>query len=119
MDTTFSECVDALKDLRRSVHSDTDPSVGVALDAVISKFESYNERTDVDDADVRKAFGEGIMIISSIVNCCIGVADLIGRFWLLDTTDYLLQSMLMRRKQWTSVKRYDCAEPKKVGRRLN
>ena len=80
MDTTFSECVVALKDLRRTVHSDTDPSIGIALDTVIMKLESYKEKANVNEADVKMTVAEGLMIISTFLNCCVGVADLMGRF---------------------------------------
>ena len=80
MDITFSECVDALKDLRRSVHSDTDPSIGIALDAVISKFEGYKDKANIDEADVELTVEEALMIISCILSCCASVADLMGRF---------------------------------------
>ena len=80
MDTTFSECVEALKDVRRSVHSDTDPSIGIALDAVISKFEGYKDKATIDGAEVERTVGEALMVISSILNCCASVANLMGRF---------------------------------------
>jgi hypothetical protein len=79
MDTTFSECVAALKDLRRTVHSDTDPSIGVALEAVIRKLESYQDEADIDEADVKTTIGEGLSILSAFLNCCIGVAELMRR----------------------------------------
>jgi hypothetical protein len=80
MDTTFSDCVVALKDLRRTVHSDIDPSIGMALDAVIIKFESYKEKANVDDAEVNMTVAEGLIIISTFLNCCVSLADLMGRF---------------------------------------
>ena len=80
MDTKFSECVVALKDLRRTVHSDTDPSIRMALDKVIIKLESYKEKANVDDAEVRMTVAEGLMIISTFLNCCLSLADLIGSF---------------------------------------
>lgn len=80
MDTTFSDCVAALKDLRRTVHSDTDPSIGMALDTVITKLESYKEKANVDDAEVKMTVAEGLMVISTFLNCCVNLADLMGRF---------------------------------------
>ncbi|MBZ5632615.1 MAG: hypothetical protein LAO55_05735 [Acidobacteriia bacterium] len=80
MDTTISECVLALKDVRRSLHRDTDPSIGMALDAVIARFESYSKEPHFDEADVRLAVAEALMIISSLLSCCASVVDLMGRF---------------------------------------
>jgi hypothetical protein len=80
MDTTFSECVVALKDLRRTVHSDTDPSIGMALEAVINKLEGYKDKANIDEAEVKVTIGEGLMIISTFLNCCVGLADLMRRF---------------------------------------
>jgi hypothetical protein len=80
MDTTISECVRALKDVRHSLHHDTDPSIGTALDAVIARFESYSNEAHVNEADVRLTAGEALMIISSLLSCCTSVADLIARF---------------------------------------
>ncbi len=80
MDITFSECVVVLKDLRRTVHSDTDPSIGVALEEVISKLESYQEKANLDEAEVKETVKEGLLLLSAFLNCCIGMADLMGRF---------------------------------------
>jgi hypothetical protein len=80
MDTEVSECVAALKDLRRTVHSDTDPSIGIALDAVINRLESYKDKPNLDEADIKNTVKEGLMIIGAFLNCCIGLADLMGRF---------------------------------------
>lgn len=79
MDMMFSECVDALKNLRRSVRSNADPSIGMALDAVISKFESY-DKASLDGADVQNTVGESLAIVSSILSCCASLATLMGRF---------------------------------------
>jgi hypothetical protein len=80
MEIMFSECVEALKDLRRTVHSDTDPSVSMALDEVIAKLESYKDKANVEDAEVRRAVQDGLMIISAILSCCVSVAELMRSF---------------------------------------
>ena len=80
MDDLFSECVDALKELRRTVHSDADPSVSLALDEVIAKLEGYKNEANIDEAKVKRAALEGLMIISAILSCCASVADLMRRF---------------------------------------
>jgi len=79
MDMMFSECVDALKDLRYSVRSNADPSIGMTLDAVISKFESY-DKASLHGADVQSTVGESLVIISSILSCCASLSTLMGRF---------------------------------------
>jgi len=79
MDKTIEECVEALKDVRRSLHNDTDPSIGVALDAVIARFESHLNKTSIDEADVALTAAEALMIISAFLSCCTSVVDLMER----------------------------------------
>ena len=119
MDTTFSECVVALKDLRRTVHSDTDPSIGMALEAVINKLEGYKDKANIDEAEVKVTIGEGLMIISTFLNLLRGPggldeALLTARYDRLPFTKFMGMT-----PQWISVKQYDCVEPKKVGHSLN
>ena len=80
MDNTISECVEALKDVRRGMHNNADPSIGIALDAVIARFEGYLDKADVDEAAVTLTVSEALMIISSFLSCCTSIADLMGRF---------------------------------------
>jgi hypothetical protein len=80
MDKAIEECVEALKDVRRSLHNDTDPSIGVALDAVIAKFEGHLDKASIDEADVAVTVAEALMIISSFLSCCSSMVDLMGRF---------------------------------------
>ena len=80
MENMFSECVETLKDLRRTVHSDTDPSVSMALDTVIAKLESYKDKANVEDAEVKCTVREALMIFSSILSCCVSLAELMRSF---------------------------------------
>jgi len=80
MNTKLSECVDALKDVRRDFYNSTDPSIGLALDKVIAHFESYIDGACIEEGDIKSAVGESMRIISLFLNCCLGLADLIGRF---------------------------------------
>jgi hypothetical protein len=80
MDTTISECIRALKDVRCSLHNDADPSIGVALDAIIARFESYSREAHIDEADVRLTAAEALIVISSFLSCCSSVVNLVGRF---------------------------------------
>jgi len=80
MDKEIRECVGALKDLRRSLHCDTDPSIGVALDAVILRFEGHLNKASIDEANAGLTAKEALMIISTFLSCCTSLADLMGRF---------------------------------------
>jgi hypothetical protein len=73
-------CVDALKDLRRNLHDDTDPSIGTALDAVIARFESCLRETNISQAELGSLAKEGFEILSYILSCCTSIAELIYRF---------------------------------------
>jgi hypothetical protein len=79
MDKAIEECVEALKDVRRSLHNDTDPSIGLALDAVIVRFESHLDKASIDEADVALTAAEALMIISAFLSCCTSVVDLMER----------------------------------------
>jgi hypothetical protein len=79
MDKVIKECVEALQDVRRSLHNGTDPSIGVALDAVIARFEGHLDKASIDEAGVATTAAEALMIISSFLSCCNGVLDLMRR----------------------------------------
>ena len=79
MNKAIEECVEALKDVRRSLHNDTDPSIGVALDAVIARFEGQLDKASLDEADVGLTAAEALMIISALLSCCTSVVDLMER----------------------------------------
>jgi hypothetical protein len=80
MNEPISECVEVLKEIRRTIHNYTDPSIGVALDAVIAKFEGYIGTAKIDEADVKVTVSEALVVISSVLTCCSSIADLISRF---------------------------------------
>jgi hypothetical protein len=80
MDKVIEDCVEALKDVRRSLHNDTDPSIGVALDTVIARFESHLAKASIDEADVALTAAETLMIISAFLSCCTSVVNLMERF---------------------------------------
>jgi hypothetical protein len=80
MNNTVSECVEALKNVRREMHDDIDPGLGTALDEVITKFEGYLNAGPVEEAAVCVTVAEALVVISSILSCCSSIADLIGRF---------------------------------------
>ncbi len=80
MKNLISECIETLKSLRCNIHSDCDPSVSVALDKAIAKFEGFRDKANLDDAEVWQARQEALIIISSILSCCASVADLMRRF---------------------------------------
>lgn len=80
MKNVFSECIETLQDLRCTIHSDCDPSVSIALDKAIAKFESFRDEANLDEAEVRQTTQEALIIISSILSCCASVADLMRSF---------------------------------------
>jgi len=80
MKNVFSECIETLKDLRCSIHSDSDPSVSAALDKAIAKFEGFRDEANLDDAEVRQTTQGALIIISSILSCCASAADLMRSF---------------------------------------
>jgi predicted component of type VI protein secretion system len=80
MDKAIKECVEALQDVRRNLHNDTDPSIGRALDAVIARFESQLDKANVDETDAALTAAEALMIISAILSCCASMVDLMERF---------------------------------------
>jgi len=74
------KCVESLKDVRRSLHNETDSSIGVALDEVIFKFESHLREAAEKTTDLASTAREALMILSCILSCCSSVADLVARF---------------------------------------
>lgn len=72
------ECVASLKDVRRSMHSDTETSIATALDAVITKFEGCLNETD--ERTIAATAAEALAILSYLLTCCSSVADLVSRF---------------------------------------
>lgn len=69
-----------LKDIRCIIHSDCDPSISVALDKAIAKFEGFRDKANLDEAEVWQARRDALIIISSILSCFASVADLMRRF---------------------------------------
>ena len=80
MDKTLLECVAALKDVRRSMQSDADPRVMAALSAAIAKLESCARSESPTEPDLADAALGALAVISDIVVCLNGIAELIQHF---------------------------------------
>ena len=76
----LSICVEALKDVRRNLHSETDPSSGEALDAIIAKIEGSQKEAETDEVSIQRLAAEALMVLSSLLNYCSAMAKLIERF---------------------------------------
>jgi histidinol-phosphate/aromatic aminotransferase/cobyric acid decarboxylase-like protein len=77
MNNNLLECVDALKDVRRCMQNDADPSIVAALSAAITKLESCA----TDDGPTPRELGEAALgalgVISDIVIVFNGIAELV------------------------------------------
>jgi hypothetical protein len=79
MNTTLSECVAALKDVRRNLQNDADPRSVAALGAAIAKLESC-AADDGSTHELAEAALGALAVISDIVLCLNGIAELIQHF---------------------------------------
>jgi hypothetical protein len=80
MNNKLSECVAALNDVRRSMQSDADPRVMAALSAAIAKLESCADSESPTQPDLADAALGALAVISDIVFCLNGIAELIHHF---------------------------------------
>ena len=80
MNNNLSECVVALKDVRRSMQSDADPRVMAALSAAIAKLESCAGSESPTQPDLADAALGALAVISDIVICLNGIAELVQHF---------------------------------------
>lgn len=80
MNTKLLECVAALEDVRRSMQDVADPSIIAALSAAIVKLERCAVSESPTQPDVADAALGGLAVISEIVVCLNGIAELIQHF---------------------------------------
>jgi hypothetical protein len=80
MNTTLLECVEALKDLRRNMQNDADPCIAAALSAAIAKLECCAVNGSPTQPDLADAALGALGVISDIVMCLNGIAELIRHF---------------------------------------
>jgi len=71
----LTECVLALKDVRRSMQNDVDPCILAALDEAIAKLE-HCRTGRVDQPSVAQAVMMALAVLSDIITCVTGVAEL-------------------------------------------
>ena len=76
----LTECVAALKDVRRSMQDDADPCMVAALDEAIAKLERCMAEENVDDQGVARAVMGALAVISDILTCATTIAELIKLF---------------------------------------
>ena len=72
----LTECVRALRDVRRNMQNDADPCILAALDGAIAKLERCLTE-DIDQPSVAQAALAALAVISDIVTCLTGVAELV------------------------------------------
>ena len=72
----LKECVQALKDVRSNMQNDVDPCILAAVDEAIAKFERC-ETEDINQPSVAQATLTALAVISDIVTCLTGVAELV------------------------------------------
>jgi len=68
-------CADALKDVRRNMQDDADPCILAALDEAISHLERCEAEDDANEA--MKAAVKGLAVVSDILTCMTGIAELV------------------------------------------
>ena len=71
------ECVEALKDVRREMQNDFDPSIVAALSEVITKLEGCETGDGGAQLKLREAALTALGVVSDIVLCLNGIAELI------------------------------------------
>jgi hypothetical protein len=74
------KCVEALKDVRRCLHSDADPSIVTALDAVIDELQRCATDREPDPLDVAQVAFRALALLGEILACLSAAAELVTRF---------------------------------------
>jgi hypothetical protein len=80
MNKNLLECVAALSDVRRNMQNDADPRIVAALDAAIADLERCAVSESVTHPDVGAAALGALAVISDIVVCLNGIAELVHHF---------------------------------------
>jgi hypothetical protein len=70
-----TKCADALKDVRRNMQNDADPCILAALDEAIGHMERCEARDDPNET--MKAAVHGLAVVSDILTCVTGIAELV------------------------------------------
>jgi hypothetical protein len=76
----LSECVEALKDVRRYMQGVTDPGIVAALSAAIAELESCVVEDGSTQPDLAEAALGALAVISEIIVCLNGIAELVQHF---------------------------------------
>ena len=76
----LTECVAALKDVRRSMQSDADRCVLTALDEAIAKLERCVVEGDLTEPTVIRAALGALAVLSDILSCLGLAAELVKLF---------------------------------------
>jgi hypothetical protein len=77
MNNNLLKCVESLKDVRRCMQSDADPSVVAALSAAIAKLESCAVEGDPAQPCLAEAALGALAVISDVVTCLNVLAELV------------------------------------------
>ena len=76
----WSECVAALKDVRRVMHNDADPRIVAALDRAITRLEGCIAEGGPTHPSWPDAVAGAFAVIGDIIGCCTAVAELVKYF---------------------------------------
>lgn len=76
----LSKCVEALKDVRRTMQDDADPCILAALDEVIAKFQRGLAEDIPAGPTMAQAVSEALAVLSAILTCVTGIAELLKLF---------------------------------------
>ena len=80
MNNNLLECVAALQDVRRSMQDEADPRIVTALGEAIAKLESCLTDESRVQPYLAEAALEALAVISEIVVCINGIAELVQHF---------------------------------------
>lgn len=76
----LTECVAALKDVRRNMQNDADPCIVAALDKAIFELERCAAEGNPTEPTVAQAALGALAVISDILTCLTTVAELVRFF---------------------------------------
>lgn len=76
----LTECVVALKDVRRDMQGDADRCILATLDEAIAKLECCMAEENIDDQGVARAVMESLAVLGDILTCFTTIAELMKFF---------------------------------------
>ena len=80
MKTNLLNCVEALRDVRRSLQDDAEPSIVAALSEAIAELERSVKNDDLTKPELAEAAFKALAVIGDVLVCINGIAELIHHF---------------------------------------